>query len=122
MGMALMLITHDLGLVANRADHLVVMYAGRAVEQGRVAEVFSRPAHPYTRGLLGSQPRLGGGRDRLDAIAGTVPSLTRLPAGCRFRDRCRLAEAACADDTPGLSAVGTEHWAACPVTVKGECG
>ena len=116
--MALLLITHDLGVVASRAERVVVMYAGRVVETGTVAEVFERPQHPYTRGLLRAVPRLGGERALLQTIPGMVPALTALPSGCRFRDRCELAQPACADHDPQLSGDPTGHRAACPVTER----
>jgi len=117
LGMALLLITHDLGVVAERAERVLVMYAGRVVEQGPVDEVFRAPQHPYTRGLLRSLPRLGGTRARLETIRGHVPRLTELPSGCRFRDRCDFALATCADFDPPLEAFATDRSAACPVTI-----
>ena len=113
LGMALLLVTHDLGIVAERADRLAVMYAGRLVEVGSVAQVFAAPRHPYTRGLLRSIPSLGAGKRRLEAIAGTIPNLLALPSGCRFRDRCPIAIADCATIDPVLTEVQTGHAAAC---------
>ena len=113
-GMALLLVTHDLGVVAERADEVAIMYAGRIVERGSVAEVFRAPLHPYTRGLLDSIPKVGTARQRrLDAIPGVVPDLLRLPSGCRFRDRCALAIADCAAAPPPLGEHAPGHWAAC---------
>jgi oligopeptide/dipeptide ABC transporter ATP-binding protein len=100
LGMALLLVTHDLGVVAERADDVAVMYAGRLVEHGPVARVFARPLHPYTAALLRSLPRLGAAAPRLEVIPGTVPPLHALPSGCRFRDRCPLAVSACASAPP----------------------
>jgi peptide/nickel transport system ATP-binding protein len=102
LGLALMLITHDLGVVAEMADRVAVMYGGRIVEEGPVADVFKTPAHPYTRGLLACLPGTGAGR-RLTAIGGTVPSLGQFPAGCAFAPRCgdRLAE--CDMVPPGVT-------------------
>jgi oligopeptide/dipeptide ABC transporter ATP-binding protein len=104
LGMALLLVTHDLGVVAERADAVAIMYAGRVVEDGPAAAVLRAPRHPYTRGLLASLP--DGSRGRLAAIPGTVPDPLHLPGGCRFRDRCAEAIAACADAEPPLRAVG----------------
>jgi peptide/nickel transport system ATP-binding protein len=117
-GMAVMLITHDLGVVAESCDAVVVMYAGRVVEQAPVRALFSRPAHPYTAGLLRSIPSFhaveaGEGRQRLKTIPGMVPSLRRLPAGCRFRDRCERALEVCARVDPPLELKRDGQYAAC---------
>jgi len=113
-GMALLLVTHELGVVAERADEVAIMYAGRIVERGSAGAVFSAPLHPYTRGLLHSIPKVGAARQRrLDAIPGVVPDLLHLPSGCRFRDRCPLAIADCAAIDPRLEEHATGHWAAC---------
>jgi len=114
LGMALLLVTHDLGVVTERADEVAIMYAGRIVERGAVADVFRTPLHPYTRGLLHSIPKIGAARQRrLDAIPGVVPDLLHLPSGCRFRDRCTLAVAECASVDPPLHEHAPHHWAAC---------
>jgi peptide/nickel transport system ATP-binding protein len=114
LGMAMILITHDLGIVAEQADDVVVMYAGRIVEQAPVLEIFERPRHPYTVALMQAVGRLGGPRQHyLEALAGTVPSLLRLPSGCRFRDRCPLAIDDCARVDPPLEAKAPDHLAAC---------
>jgi oligopeptide/dipeptide ABC transporter ATP-binding protein len=120
LGMALLLITHDLGVVAERAERVLVMYAGRVVEEGPVDDVFRDPRHPYTRGLLRSVPRLGQPRTKLDPIPGIVPRLTDLPSGCRFRNRCELAEEACARIDPPLERFGNGRGAACIVTMREE--
>jgi peptide/nickel transport system ATP-binding protein len=117
-GMAVMLITHDLGVVAESCDAVVVMYAGRVVEQAPVRALFSRPAHPYTAGLLRSIPSFhasqgGEGRQRLKTIPGVVPSLRRLPVGCRFRDRCERALEVCARIDPPLELKRDGQSAAC---------
>lgn len=113
-GMAMLLITHDLGVVAEQADRVVVMYAGRVVEEGAVDDVLFAPAHPYTRGLLASQPGvIGDVGGKLATIPGVVPRLTELPAGCRFRDRCDVAIERCRDTDPSLEVVGDGHKAAC---------
>jgi oligopeptide/dipeptide ABC transporter ATP-binding protein len=114
LGMALLLITHDLGVVAEQADEVAIMYAGKMVERARPEEVFSRPLHPYTVGLLNSLPGMGGEKKkRLDAIPGVVPSPLNLPGGCRFRDRCSKAGGICAGSEPELSEVAERHWVSC---------
>jgi peptide/nickel transport system ATP-binding protein len=106
-GTAILLITHDLGVVAEMADEIVVMYAGEIVERGPVAAVLSAPEHPYTAGLLGSIPRLETRRERLSAISGMVPSLTTKFTGCRFAPRCPFAEDRCRTQTQGLRELGS---------------
>jgi oligopeptide/dipeptide ABC transporter ATP-binding protein len=114
VGMALILITHDLGVVAEVSDEVVVMYAGRVVEHGGVMEIFKNPKMPYTRGLLRSTPTLkvdSGGRiqkDRLETIPGIVPNLLHLPRGCRFQDRCSHVVEVCRASEPGLRVVGED--------------
>jgi oligopeptide/dipeptide ABC transporter ATP-binding protein len=112
-GMGLLLITHDLGVVAERADRVAIMYAGRIVEEAATRELFASPMHPYTRALLRSMPALGVHRDRLEVIPGTVPDITRRPSGCAFRDRCSLATAECARIVPPLEPKRPDHTAAC---------
>ncbi len=115
-GMSVMLITHAMGVVAEAARRVVVMYAGRVVESAPVGELFRNPRHPYTQGLIRSIPRVDAhriGRQRLAQIRGTVPHLIDLPPGCRFADRCPLAIADCRADDPALRSVGPEHTAAC---------
>ena len=103
LGMAVLLVTHDLGVVAERAERVAIMYAGRIVESGAARDVLRAPRHPYTRGLLASIPRVGAARgERLTAIPGVVPDLLHLPSGCRFRDRCSEAIADCARIDPPL--------------------
>ena len=99
-GSAIMLITHDLGVVAQLADFVVVMYAGRVVEAGTVREIFHQPAHPYTQGLMASKPIIGQKQERLFSIPGGVPDPIALPGGCYFRERCDRAEADCQEDYP----------------------
>jgi peptide/nickel transport system ATP-binding protein len=103
-GMAVMLITHDLGLVAEFAEHVVVMYAGRVVESAPVKDLFRKPQHPYTRGLLRSVPSYADNarKARLPTIPGVVPDLRKLPAGCRFKDRCDVAIDRCGREEPAL--------------------
>jgi peptide/nickel transport system ATP-binding protein len=112
-GMALVLISHDLGVVADLCARVGVMYAGRLVEMAPAAELFAAPAHPYTRGLLGALPDMTGPRRRLMAIPGQVPEPGRLPAGCAFAPRCPRAGAACAASEPRLAETGPDHLAAC---------
>ena len=114
-GMSVLLITHDLGVVAETAHHVAVMYGGRVVEFGRAKEIFEAPQHPYTVGLLQSLPDLAVPGERLATIPGIVPSATRFPSGCRFRTRCPLATDACAAEVPALVPVeeGAEHTVAC---------
>ncbi len=112
-GMAIMLITHDLGVVAEMADEVAVMYAGRVVEQTSGTGIFDDPQHPYTLGLLGSIPKIEEERDRLLAIEGTVPAPFALPPGCRFHPRCVFAAPACAETDPDLRELGPGHHAAC---------
>ncbi len=104
LGMSVLLITHDLGLVAEHAEFMIVMYAGQVVEQGPVAQVLARPRHPYTRGLLASLPGRGGvaPRTRLPTIEGIVPDLHSPPPGCRFADRCPMVLPACVAQAPEL--------------------
>jgi oligopeptide/dipeptide ABC transporter ATP-binding protein len=112
-GTAVLLITHDLGVVAESADRVCVMYAGRIVEQADVWTLFERPRHPYTLGLLRSQPHLARAGEPLLAIPGAVPDPERLPSGCAFRTRCPLARERCALEEPRLRALGGGQLAAC---------
>ncbi|HPQ60090.1 MAG TPA: ABC transporter ATP-binding protein [Syntrophales bacterium] len=115
-GTSVMLITHDLGVVAESADHAAIMYAGQIVEQGKVRGLFARPGHPYTRGLMASVPRLalaGEGKGFLPTIAGTVPDLFALPPGCRFQDRCPGAEGRCLEEEPPLEEREEGHFVRC---------
>jgi peptide/nickel transport system ATP-binding protein len=112
-GTAVILITHDLGVVAEVADEVVVMYAGKVVERAPVQELFDHPQHPYTVGLLGSIPRLDVERTRLASIEGQVPSPLRRPAGCKFADRCPFVIDKCRAQDPPLREVGVRHESAC---------
>jgi oligopeptide/dipeptide ABC transporter ATP-binding protein len=112
-GTAIILITHDLGVVAELADEVAVMYAGRIVERASVARLFADPQHPYTVGLLGSIPRLDLDQPRLPAIEGLVPNPLEPVAGCRFHPRCPFAVARCRSEIPPLGAVVPEHASAC---------
>ncbi|HVZ09544.1 ABC transporter ATP-binding protein [Rhodopila sp.] len=115
MGTAVVLITHDLGVVAEVADRMIVMYAGRKVEEGGIGDLFADPKHPYLRGLLASVPRIGQPK-RLQEIAGTVPPLSNLPPGCAFAPRCPSAIDTCRDTMPGLEPKRPNHLAACWVS------
>jgi peptide/nickel transport system ATP-binding protein len=114
-GSAVILITHDLGVIAEMADRVIVMYAGRVVEVGPVFDIFANPRHPYTVGLLSSLPRLDADIDRLEPIPGQPPSPGSLPSGCPFRPRCRLGEgrAPCAEAEPALVDLGPGRASAC---------
>jgi peptide/nickel transport system ATP-binding protein len=112
-GTAIILITHDLGVVAEMADDVAVMYAGQIVERAAVRDLFARPEHPYTVGLLGSIPRLDEKRERLPSIEGRVPDMSRPPDGCRFAARCPFVEPACRTETPPLVEVAPGHLTRC---------
>ncbi len=113
-GMAMILVTHDLGVVAEVADRVAVMYAGRIVETGTARDLFDDPQHPYTLGLIGSLPSLGRRAGRLATIPGSVPSPDRFPAGCRFATRCPFADERCRREIPPLAEIGANgHLAAC---------
>lgn len=116
LGTAQILITHDLGVVSEVADRVIVMYAGRKVEEASVYDLFDRPFHPYTIGLMGAAPRAGASAqagDRLADITGTVPALWDLPAGCAFAPRCPNASARCLSERPPFEEKRPGHWAAC---------
>ncbi|HXG67780.1 MAG TPA: ABC transporter ATP-binding protein [Blastocatellia bacterium] len=112
MGMAIMLITHDLGVVAEMADRVAVMYAGKVVEYAPVVELFERPRHPYTVGLFQSLPQLKEKQDKLHVIPGAVPNPLEFPTGCRFRTRCWMARPACEQEPP-LRTIAEGHFTAC---------
>lgn len=114
IGMALMIITHDLGVVAQVSDEVVVAYAGKGVEYADVGTIFAEPAHPYTRALYSSIPHLTETRKRrLDVIRGTVPNPLMFPTGCRFHPRCRYAKEICSVEEPNLETIGPNHKARC---------
>jgi oligopeptide/dipeptide ABC transporter ATP-binding protein len=114
MGMSIILITHDLGVIAETCEDVVVMYAGRVAEKGAVHDIFERPRHPYTRGLLHSIPRLENPRKtRLRVIEGMVPALADLPAGCRFQNRCPYRIRRCEDQRPEATRAGRGHEVSC---------
>jgi len=112
-GMAVMLITHDFGVVAELCDEVVVMYASKVVEKAGVNAIFATPLHPYTQGLLRSIPRIGETRERLHAIEGNVPTAVSMPRGCRFSNRCPLADKRCLEEEPPLLEHAPAHFAAC---------
>ncbi|HJS78519.1 MAG TPA: ABC transporter ATP-binding protein, partial [Burkholderiales bacterium] len=113
LGTAIILITHDLGVIAELADDVIVMYAGQVIERCAAARLFSEPQHPYTVGLLGSIPRLHLEQSRLSAIEGIVPDAAAFPRGCRFHPRCPFAVDQCRSEIPVLKEVKTNHYAAC---------
>ena len=119
-GASILMITHDLGVIAEVASRVVVMYAGEVVEEAPVRELFASAHHPYTEGLLTAMPRVGRARDRLTVIPGTVPPPTAWPAGCRFRDRCPYAWERCASEHPPLYDVGVGHTSRCHLAVEPE--
>jgi peptide/nickel transport system ATP-binding protein len=113
LGTAIVLITHDLGVIAELADDVIVMYAGKVVERCAAERLFAEPQHPYTVGLLGSIPRLDLQQERLSAIEGFVPDPAAFPEGCRFHPRCPFALDKCRSEIPPLLQMGNDHYAAC---------
>ena len=113
LGTAIILITHDLGVVAEMCNRAVVMYCGSAVESGPVEDIFLRPRHPYTKGLLASIPKLTAQKEKLYTIEGTVPRLTELPPGCRFSDRCSCKIDRCSREMPGVTSITQLHKVRC---------
>lgn len=114
-GTSVLIITHNLGVVAEICDYVYVMYAGRIVEQAPTCELFDHTAHPYTKGLMASIPRIGNNPERLHTIPGVVPNLLHLPEGCTFCTRCECAVEACRKEKPVLKKLGEEHWSACAI-------
>ena len=110
----ILLITHDLGVVAETCSRVIVMYAGNIVEEAPVKELFANPQHPYTEGLIASVPRLGKRLHRLPSIPGSVPDLSVMPEGCRFAPRCKYAQDSCKQKLPELQTVAEGHRCACP--------
>lgn len=115
---SILLITHDMGVIWEMCDRVIVMYASRVVEEGSVSDIFSRPAHPYTKGLLKSIPKLSVEAGRLEAISGYVPSPFHYPSGCHFRDRCPHAFKRCSEETPPFVDLTHNHKAACYIADK----
>jgi oligopeptide/dipeptide ABC transporter ATP-binding protein len=120
VGMSILLITHDLGVVAETASRVLVMYAGEIVEEAPVDTLFASPHHPYTEGLLAAVPRLGESRERLAVIPGAVPPATDWPDGCRFRERCPYAWDRCAAEHPPLYAISPGQWSRCHLAEQPE--
>ena len=118
--MSVLLITHDLGVVAESTSRVIVMYAGEIVEQADVHELFAAPHHPYTEGLMAAMPRAGEERERLTVIPGTVPSPYDWPAGCRFHERCPYAWERCEREHPPLYEIGVGHVSRCHLAVEPE--
>jgi len=114
LGMAILLITHNLGIVGDMADRVAVMYAGQIVELAPAPELLRRPLHPYTRALMASVPKLSGGATRLTAIPGNVPRIGNFPPGCRFAPRCPIAKPECSNAIPELVEVEPGRWVRCP--------
>ncbi len=112
-GMALILITHDLSIVLERSDKIIVMYAGRVVEYARSADIYSAPQHPYTKGLLKSIPNVELSEQALEAIAGSPPDMLKLPKGCAFWPRCFCAKEKCREEEPSLMQIGSDHLVRC---------
>jgi peptide/nickel transport system ATP-binding protein len=112
-GTAVLMITHDLGVVAEVAQQVAVMYAGQVVEQGSVEAIFADPQHPYTIGLMGSIPSLGARKGQLSTIPGAVPLPESMPKGCRFATRCPFAQSRCHAEKPQLTTLGAGHQVAC---------
>lgn len=111
--MSMLLITHDLGVVAEMCNRVVVMYAGRVVEEASVYDLFDDPQHPYTKGLIGSVPKIGQKRDRLDSVPGNVPTPNNMPKGCKFAPRCKDAMPLCWEQEPAIASVGENRFCRC---------
>jgi oligopeptide/dipeptide ABC transporter ATP-binding protein len=117
--MSILMITHDLGVVAEMCDRVVIMYAGQIVEETDVATLYSNPLHPYTRGLLASLPQLAGDNERLSSIPGQVPNPANLPSGCRFAPRCPMVVDRCWAERPELLEVQQGHTCRCLLQQEG---
>jgi len=115
LGMAILLITHNLGIVGDIADRVAVMYAGQIVELAPARELMQRPLHPYTKALMASVPKLSGGAERLTTIPGNVPRIGNFPSGCRFAPRCPIAKEECSKTAPELIEVEPSRWVRCPL-------
>ena len=113
IGTSILFITHDLGVVAEICDDVVVMYCGRVVEKANVYDLFANPSHPYTEGLLASIPKMGVEVDELDSIPGNVPNPKYMPKGCKFAPRCKYATDRCREEEPGFFDLGNGHQSKC---------
>jgi len=120
IGTSILMITHDLGVIAETASRVIVMYAGEVVEQAEVDELFAKPHHPYTEGLMHSMPHIGHDQERLNVIPGTVPAPTEWPSGCRFRERCPYSWDLCEGDHPPLYQIGSGHVSRCHLAMEPE--
>ena len=120
LGTSILMITHDLGVIAESVRRVVVMYAGQVVEEASVRKLFAAPRHPYTSGLLAAMPRMGERRERLEVIPGSVPPSTAWPTGCRFHDRCPFAWERCLAEAPPLYDLGDDHSSRCHLAVEPE--
>ena len=112
---AILMITHDLGVVAKMCEKTAVMYAGKIVEYGKMQNIFKNPQHPYTQGLLAATPVMGQIKEQLATIEGSVADLSNPPQGCRFHPRCSAVRSGCSDRPPKLEQLAGDHWVACPV-------
>jgi len=117
---SVLMITHDLGVIAETTSRVIVMYAGEVVEEARVGELFAAAHHPYTEGLMHAMPQIGHERERLNVIPGTVPAATDWPAGCRFRERCPYSWERCEREHPPLYQIGADHSSRCHLAVEPE--
>jgi peptide/nickel transport system ATP-binding protein len=120
IGTSILMITHDLGVIAETASRVIVMYAGEVVEEAEVDELFAKPHHPYTEGLMHSMPHIGHDQERLNVIPGTVPAPTEWPTGCRFRDRCPYSWDLCESEHPPLYQIGSGHVSRCHLAIEPE--
>ena len=120
IGTSILMITHDLGVIAETASRVIVMYAGEVVEQAEVDELFAKPHHPYTEGLMHSMPHIGHDQERLNVIPGTVPAPTEWPSGCRFRERCPYSWDLCEGEHPPLYQIGSGHVSRCHLAMEPE--
>ena len=118
IGTSILMITHDLGVIAETTSRVIVMYAGEIVEHAAVGELFAMPHHPYTEGLIHSMPHIGHDQERLNVIPGTVPAPTDWPAGCRFRDRCPYSWDLCGREHPPLYQIGAAHTSRCHLAIE----